>query len=140
MRDNKNLISIDEEINDLLDDILDFKKLVVNKTDHVESICKRLESFTWFNQLDEECMRLVNHVIAAARDWRSTLIKQYVNMGSMKKRGIANDEIKNFKSALDDLRETCEDMESVFFNLPKNEVFQAVTSSLILPDNGMFTS
>ena len=109
-----------------------FKKLLNDKTAKIESICEELESFTWFAQIDDECLRLLNDVIASARDWRSTLIKQYIQMETLRKRKIASEEISNFKSALDDLRETCEDLESVFFHLPKSESFQEITKQLSL--------
>lgn len=130
--DKKNLLQSEEELNKFLDNILLFKKLLNDKTAKIESICEELESFTWFDHIDDECMRLLNDVIASARDWRSTLIKQYIQMETLRKRKIASEEISNFKSALDDLRETCEDLESVFFHLPKSESFQETTKQLSL--------
>lgn len=131
-QDKKNLLGTEDQVNKFLDDILTLKSLLKEKTNKIETFSDKLESFTWFNDVDEECLMLLNDVIAATRDWRSTLIKQYVTMEPLRKRGIAKQEIIEFKLALDDLREICEDLESVFFHLPKCEDFVETTKQLAL--------
>jgi len=130
--DKKNLLTSEEQINKFLDNIIFFKNELAKKTIEIEEFTEKLETFTWFDHVDDECLRLLNDLIAATRDWRSTLIKLYVQMQSIKKRKIAVVEISSFKCALDDLRETCQDLESVFFHLPKSEEFQETTKQLSL--------
>jgi hypothetical protein len=71
-------------------------------------------------------------LIAAAKDLRSSLVRQYVSMTSLTKQGIAKQEIKDFKYAIDDLRESIEDLESVFFFLPEMPEFKETTKKLTL--------
>ena len=47
-------------------------------------------------------------------------------------KGIAKEEISEFKSALDDFREAYQDIASVFFILPNNPELQEITDSLII--------
>ena len=131
-KEKKSLFSTQEQIDTFLDKILEFKGLLTEKTEEVESFCEKLETFTWFEALDEECLKLLNDVIAATRDWRSSLVRQYISMDILKRKKIATAEIKNFKYAIDDLREVCDDLESVFFYLPKNDSFTETTKELSL--------
>ena len=119
-------------INDFLDAISDFKKVLNEKSDFLFEINNRIERITWFNDLDDECLMLINDLISTAKDLRTTLIRQYVVMGFLRNKGIAKDEIKNFKNAIDDLRETYEDLESVFFYLPQMPEFVETTKQLTL--------
>lgn len=60
------------------------------------------------------------------------MIHQYVLMGKLRKNGIAKEEIKAFKNAIDELKESYEDLESVFFFLPKMPDFTDTTKKLSL--------
>lgn len=121
-----------ENINSFLDNILEFKKILAEKTDKIEAFSEKLEGLTWFDKIDEECLKLLNDLIASVRDWRGSAVRQYVKMDKLRKDGIALEEIKNFKRAIDDLREIADDLESVFFHLPKNQNFQETTNELQL--------
>ena len=82
--------------------------------------------------MDEECLMLINDLISSAKDLRSSLIRQYVSLGFLKKKGIAKEEIKDFKNSLDELKETYQDLESVFFYLPEFSGFTETTKQLSL--------
>jgi hypothetical protein len=122
----------EEQINAFLDAIIDLKSILNNKTQVIESINERIEKITWFTDLDEECLLLLNDLISSAKDLRTTLVRQYVLLTPFRKKGIAKEEIKNFKSAVDDLKEICDDLESVFFFLPKMPDFNETTKQLSL--------
>lgn len=122
----------EEKVNVLLDTILDFKQLISDKTKKLNNINERIEKVTWFNNLDNESLMLINDLISAAKDLRSTLIRQYVSMNFLRKKGIAKSEIKAFKNAIDELKESYEDLESVFFFLPKMPDFNDTTRKLAL--------
>jgi hypothetical protein len=62
----------------------------------------------------------------------STLIRQYVSLNLIRSKGIAKDEIKNFKNAVDDLKENYQDLESVYFFLPEIPDFKETTKLLSL--------
>ncbi len=122
----------ENRVNAFLDAILDFKAKLKSQTSSIYELNSRLESLTWFSDLDEESLMLLNDLIASAKDIRSSLIRQYVNMGELRKRGIAKEEIKDFKNAIDELRESYEDIESVFFFLPEIPEFKETTKKLSL--------
>lgn len=122
----------DEKINQLLDSILEFKNTLINKTEKIYGINESLEKITWFNNLDEECFMLLNDLISSARDLRGTLIRQYIGMNILRIKGVAKVEIKDFKNAIDELKETYEDLESVFFFLPKMQDFVETTQKISL--------
>ena len=130
--EKRNPLSEDEINNELLDAILDIKKSVTDKTKKIYEINDNIEKLTWFNDLDEECLMLTNDLIAAAKDLRSTLIRQYISMDFLRKKGIAKEELKDFKNAIDELKETYQDLESVFFYLPEIPEFIETTKQLSL--------
>ena len=130
--EKRNLLSEDELNNQFLDAILDLKKSIKDKTVRIYKINDNIEKLTWLNELDEECLMLINDLISSAKDLRSSLIRQYVSLGFLKKKGIAKEEIKDFKNSLDELKETYQDLESVFFYLPEFSGFTETTKQLSL--------
>ncbi len=122
----------EEKVNILLDAILEFKNLFIEKTVKINSINERIERLTWLNGVDEESLLLMNDLIASIKDAHSTLIKQYVSLNNIRSKGIAKDEISKFKNAIDDLKESYQDLESVFFFLPEISDFKDTTKQLSL--------
>jgi len=116
----------------LLDSILDFKNYLKEKTERIYKINEDMESLTWFNDLNEDCLMALNDLISSAKDLQSSLIRQYVAMKTFRSRGIAKEEIKDFKNSIDELKETYEDLESVFFFLPQMPEFVETTEHLSL--------
>lgn len=125
-------LDTEERINSFLDKILTFKKILTEKTQKIELFSEKLESLTWFNEVDEECLKLLNDLIATVKDWHSSLIRQYVSMNMLRKKSIASEEINDFKYAVDGLKEVANDLESIFFFLPQNQDFQETTKELQL--------
>lgn len=130
--EKRNLMSEDEMNNQFLDAILDFKKSLKDKTKRIYEVNENIEKLTWFNDLDEECLMLINDLISATKDLRTSLIRHYVSLDFLRKKGLAKEEIKDFKNAIDELKETYEDLESVFFYLPELPDFVETTKQLSL--------
>jgi hypothetical protein len=122
----------EEKVNALLDGILDLKKLFTNQTKKINSINEKIERLTWYNDLDEESLLSLNDLISSIKDLHSTLVKQYVSLNYIRAKGIAKEEVCNFKSAMDDLKESYQDLESVFFFLPAHPEYQETTKQLSL--------
>lgn len=122
----------EERMNAFLDAILEFKITFQRKTEKIVEINDRVERLTWFNDLDKESLMLINDLISSIKDLYSTLIRQYVSLNIIRSKGIAKDEIKNFKNAIDDLKENYQDLESVYFFLPEIPDFKETTKSLSL--------
>lgn len=131
-QEKKTPILDEEGINMLLDAILDFKSTLVQKTDRIYDLNDRIEKITWFNDLDEDGLMLLNDLISSAKDLRTSLIRQYISMELLRKKNIAKDEIKDFKNSIDELKESYEDLESVFFFLPEMPDFVETTAKLAL--------
>ncbi|OFX27420.1 MAG: hypothetical protein A2033_03155 [Bacteroidetes bacterium GWA2_31_9] len=130
--EKKSPLLYEEKVNAFLDVIIELKKILIEKTQIINNINERIEKLTWFNDLDEDCMMLINDLISSAKDLRSSLIRQYVSMNLIRKKAIAKDEIRDFKNAIDELKETYEDLESIFFYLPKIKEFVETTKQLSL--------
>lgn len=127
-----NPLQCEDQINDFLDTILEFKKSLNEKTQKLFEINGEMERLTWFNDLNKECLMLINDLIASAKDLHSALIRQYVRMNYIRAKGVAKHEIKDFKNSIDELKETYIDLESVFFYLPEIPDFVETTKQLSL--------
>lgn len=87
----------EERINSFLDAILDFKNSLKEKTDKIYNVNERIEKITWFNDLDEESLMLLNDLISSAKDLRTSLVRQYISMNFFRKKGIAKGRNKRFQ-------------------------------------------
>lgn len=130
--EKKDSIYNEEKVNALLDAILEFKDKFQKKTVKINEINGEIEKLTWFNDVNDECLRLINDLISSIKDLHSSLIRQYVSLNYMRSKGIAKEEIRNFKSAIDDLKDSYQDLESVFFFLPEMPGFKETTKQLSL--------
>lgn len=131
-KEKKSPLLDEEKVNAFLDAILDFKATLTEKSKTINVINERVEKITWFNDLDDDCLMLLNDLISSAKDLRSTMIRQYISMSFLRKKGIAKEEIKEFKNSVDELKEVYEDLESVYFFLPKIPAFIETTKQLSL--------
>jgi hypothetical protein len=122
----------EERMNAFLDAILEFKNTFQMKTEKIIEINESIERVTWFNDLDDESLMLINDLISSIKDLHSTLIRQYVSLNLIRSKGIAKEEIKNFKNTIDDLKENYQDLESVYFFLPEIPDFKETTKLLSL--------
>jgi len=122
----------EQKINRLLDKILEFKKTYTTKTNKINFLVEKIEEITWFNNLDEESLMSINDLISSIRDLHSSLLRQYVSLDLIRSKGIASEETKKFKAAIDDLKDVAADLESRFFFLPNIAGFQETTKELSL--------
>jgi hypothetical protein len=120
------------KINKLLDKILELKKVFSEKTERINVFVEKIEQITWFTDVNSEALMMINDLISAIRDLHSSLKRQYISVNDIRSKGIAKQEIKNFKTAIDDLKEVAADLESRFFFLPKMPDFQETTKELSL--------
>lgn len=119
-------------VNSLLDSILDFKSSLKQKTEKINEVNHRIEGITWFNDLDDECLKLLNDIISSVKDLQSSLVRYYVSLNAIRNRGLAKNDIKDFKNSIDELKESYQDLESVFFFLPEMPEFVETTKKLSL--------
>ncbi len=120
------------KINKLLDKILEFKRSLTAKTDKINSLVESIEQITWFSEVDNDALMSINDLISSIRDLHSSLLRQYISMNLIRKKGIALEEVKKFKISIDDLKEGATDLDSRFFFLPDIARFQETTKELSL--------
>ena len=120
------------KINKFLDTILEFKKRFADKTNVVNALVEKIENLTWITNLDNESLMSINDLISSIRDLHSSLLRQYISLNFIRTKGVAKEEIKNFKASIDDLKDVAVDLESTFFFLPNIAGFQETTKELSL--------
>ncbi len=111
---------------------MEFKKVFIDKTNNIISLVDKIEQITWFNNLDNDSLMLINDLISSIRDLHSSLLRQYISLNFLCSKGIAKEEIKKFKASIDDLRDVAANLESRFFFLAKYRRFSRTTKELSL--------
>lgn len=129
--DEKREQPTEEQVNGFLEAISSLRNFLEEKTHKIDHLTNGLEELSWLTNLNEDNLKAINELISGARDLRRSLIKTYVRFNTkVKSRGMMVVEINNYKRSIDDLTETINDIESVYFYLPKNPDFLDVTSLL----------
>lgn len=130
--EKKEILFDEVSVNKFLDKILIFKQILFRKTEKVNVLVEKIELITWFNNLDNDSLILINDLISSIKDLHSSLLRQYISFSFIRSKGIAKEEIKSFKTAIDDLKEIANDLESIFFFLPNITEFKETTKNLSL--------
>ena len=125
-------LTTEAEINHFLDNVLGLSQVFNKKTATINTINQLLEKISWLNDLNEECLKLLNVLIGVGRDFHSTLLRQYLNLHNLENNGIAIKPMADFKESIDNLTELIDDLESAFFSLPKMPEFLEATKQLSL--------
>jgi len=120
------------KVNKLLDKILEFKRIFIDKTNKINSLVVDIEGITWYTNVDNENLMKINDLISSIKDLHSSLLRQYISLNFMRTKGIAKVEIKNFKAGIGDLKDVARDLESTFFFLPNFPDFKETTKELSL--------
>ncbi len=125
------ILTQQERIDRFLDTIIDFKEKLSESTDGIEDINKRIEKLTWASQPDSDSILVqLKDLIDACLSLHKKYVKIYIGFKTFRQKGIAKDEIKRFKSTIDDLKEVTLDLESAFFIFPNNKEFTEITDRL----------
>jgi len=125
-------IPTEDEINHFLDKILELNRLLSIKTGKINELNNLLEKISWLNDLNEDCLKQLNELLAVAKDFHSTIIRQFASLNEIRKRGIAKEATKNLKNAIDNFKENIIDLETTFFLLPNFKEFTDTTKELSL--------
>jgi hypothetical protein len=118
------------EIDRFLDHILDLKESLRKKNQGINNLNDLLYKIASFTGLDEDCLKLLNMLVGIGRDYYSTLERQYLKLAELEEQNIAIEEINEFGLSIDNLKENIDDLESIFFTLPKLPGFTDVTDEL----------
>ncbi|MCU0432309.1 MAG: hypothetical protein MUC87_02510 [Bacteroidia bacterium] len=129
--DEKKELPGEEEMNRLLDAVNESRKFIEAKTARTEQLTEALEAITWMTNPSEQDLSEINQLISSARDLRRTLLRTYLHLDHFsKQKNILLTEVQHLKRALDEFTETIDDVESVFFFLPKDKNFTEITDQL----------
>ena len=124
------ILSENEVNNIFLDTIISFKEKLVSCTGTITKCSEKLERLSWLNGINEEDLKKISDIISQTFSLHRALVKSFVNMGTIRKKGIAKTEIKNFKLEIDTLKEITEDLDMTFFQLPLVSGFKETTAEL----------
>lgn len=124
LANQKNITALREEaVNNFLDRISVFRTSLEEKTKTITDINSKFEKLSWFYNLDDECLELIKELLNKSKAVHKKLIRSYANMSWVITKGVAAEAMRNFKIALDDLKEHNQDLEDLYFNLPADAEF-----------------
>ena len=121
-----------EVIDGLLDRIIELKKTLTTHTLGISEVIELSEKLTWLDDICDEDLLKIHDIITKIKDFISTMNRQVILLRKIKNQGIATNEIDLFRSEVDTLRETAQDLEAVFFFLPAMEEFNEANRILSL--------
>ena len=117
-------------VDSLLDKILGFQGRINEKSERVAFINSKFEEFTWFVDMDEECLDLMKDLLNTAHEYHRALVKYYVDRAWAIRKDIAREAMRNFKNNIDDLKERIQDLNEIFFVLKDDVEFNDITKKL----------
>ena len=117
-------------VDSLLDKILGFQGRIKAKSERVAFINSKFEEFTWFVDMDDECLGLMRNLLDTALKYHKALIKYYVDRSWAIRKGVAREAMHEFKNNIDDLKERIHDLNEIFFVLKDDVDFNDITKKL----------
>lgn len=126
----KHSVPTEEEINEVLDLIISFKNNLVESTTAIERITEDLEKISWYEINDSVVLQKMIEFLSNCKSLRKTLIKKYLSFAELRADGIARDEIRQYKNAVDVFTEVYTDLEFIFIKSPIDIEFCDITSQL----------
>lgn len=119
----------ENEINNLvLDNILDVQRSINKLTEAVIVMTDNYEEISWI-ELPDDLKERVKTLINESIEVKPILVKHYVFLKN-KVNKIASEAIKEYKIALDDFRETLDDIYNVLYVIPTNDTFININKQL----------
>jgi len=119
-------------IDDILDSILHLHKVIDAKADAVRTIVSELENITWEygSEIPEADLRGISELLGITRDFAMQCREEYGAMTGVDTKGIAKKRLDEYGWAIDDLFETIDDLEGVFFRMRNDGEFEALTERI----------
>lgn len=126
----KQVVPTEEQINEVLDLIITFKKEIIEQATSIEGITESLEKITWFKIEDEKVLGMLVNTLGKCKSLRKSVISRYIAMNRLRSDGIARDEIHRYKLSIDEFTEAYNDVEFVFIIAPKDSEFCDITKQI----------
>ncbi len=125
--------SKEQLINEFLDAINDTKKKLADYANRFNTLIDKTEKIFWIDEkLNEEDYKLLNELLILIGNVHFKLVRDmYVPLNNLlRPNGIAIEELNKLKHTLDNIKEVRNDIDSVFFKLPKNKDFNEQSEHL----------
>lgn len=122
----------DDRPDRVLNAIRGLEEELVEKSQRINEINEQVEKLTWLNGVDEDDLMLINDLISSLKDLYSSFVRQLDVLESFSGRREKEDKIFDFKERISEMRESYEDLESVFFFLPQMPGFPETTEKISL--------
>lgn len=119
-----------QKLDSMLDKIAEFNKSIQNKTDIINKINDRFEQLSWFDNIDDDGLKMIRKTIDFSVKVHYKLIKYYVKYGWTIRKQISTEVMRDFKNALDNMKEHNEDLEDLFFVLPNDPEMKSLAEEL----------
>jgi hypothetical protein len=124
LANQKNVKALKQDAFDkFLDKVIVFTTSLENQTKSIIDINSKLEKLSWVDNVDDECLELIKGLLDKSNAVHKKLIRTYVRMSWVITKDIATKAMRNYKIALDDLKEHNQDLEDLYFNLPTDTAF-----------------
>lgn len=124
-------IKAEDKTNAFLDSINLTQDFLSKTTPSIIILTEKLEEFSWFENVTEQNKFLIKIALLASEELTKSLSKSYIVLKKLyKPKDVLKEELKQYKEAIENLQETTNDIEMVFFELPNDTEFKAINEKL----------
>lgn len=124
-------IKAEDKTNAFLDSINLTQDFLSKTTPSIIILTEKLEEFSWFENVTEQNKFLIKIALLASKELTKGLSKSYVVLKKLyQPKNVLKEELKQYKEAIENLQETTNDIEMVFFELPNDTEFKAINEKL----------
>lgn len=124
-------IKAEDKTNAFLDSINLTQDFLSKTTPSIIILTEKLEEFSWFENVTEQNKFLIKIALLASEELTKGLSKSYVVLKKLyQPKNVLKEELKQYKEAIENLQETTNDIEMVFFELPNDTEFKAINEKL----------
>lgn len=104
-------------INKFLDNVLKFQKYLSKYTNDINQCVDGMEKLSWMEISKENDLKSLKALLTSAMELHRYLVKNYIGYRNSKLLSqVANSKIKEFKIAIDDLKDVTIDLNQLFFD------------------------
>jgi|SRR5574343_486722 len=104
-------------INKFLDNVLKFHKYLTKYTNDINQCVDGMEKLSWLEISKENDLKSLKNLLTSSIELHRLLVKNYIGYRNSKLLSqVANSKIKEFKTAIDDLKEVTNDLNLLFFD------------------------
>ena len=104
-------------INKFLDNVLKFHKYLTKYKNDINQCVDGMEKLSWLEISKENDLKSLKNLLTSSIELHRLLVKNYIGYRNSKLLSqVANSKIKEFKTAIDDLKEVTNDLNLLFFD------------------------